>query len=55
MNVQKWQTKFCWTPLKPLYTVGLTKLTFVQYCIIQNCKNSNTRIFVYKYLHCIMF
>jgi hypothetical protein len=29
MNVQKLQNKFCWTPLEPLYTVGLTKLTFM--------------------------
>jgi hypothetical protein len=40
--------------LKPLYIVGLTKLTFVEYFIVQNCKNSNTRIFVYKYLHLLM-
>jgi hypothetical protein len=54
-NVQKWQTKFCWTPLEQLYTVGLTKLTLVQYFMVHNCKNSNIKIFVYKYLHLIMF
>jgi hypothetical protein len=42
-------------PLEQLYTVGLIKLTLVQYFIVQNCKNSNTRIFIYKYLHLIMF
>jgi hypothetical protein len=42
-------------PLEQLDTVDLTKLTFVQYVIVPNCKNSNTRIFVYKYLHFIMF
>jgi hypothetical protein len=40
---------------EPLYIVGLTKLTFVLLFLVQNCKNSNTRIFVYKYLHFIMF
>jgi hypothetical protein len=54
-NVQKWQPKFCINPLEQLDTAGLTKLTFVQYFIVQNCKNSNTRIFVYKYLPFIMF
>jgi hypothetical protein len=29
-NVQKLRNKFCWTPLESLYTVGLTKLTFIQ-------------------------
>jgi hypothetical protein len=29
-NVKKLQNKFCWTPLEPLYAVGLTKLTFIQ-------------------------
>jgi hypothetical protein len=42
-------------PLEQPDTMGLTKLTFVQYFIVQNCKNSNTRIFVYKYLHLLMF
>jgi hypothetical protein len=27
-NVQKLQNKFYWTPLEPLFTVGLSKLTF---------------------------
>jgi hypothetical protein len=31
--------------LEPLYTVGLTKLTFMQQFLVQNCKKSNTRIF----------
>jgi hypothetical protein len=44
-NAQKWQTKFCWTPLEQLYTVGLNKLTHVQYFIVHNCRNSNTKIF----------
>jgi hypothetical protein len=35
--------------------VGLTKLTFVQYFIVQNCKNSITKLIVYTYLHFIMF
>jgi hypothetical protein len=30
MSVQKLQNKFCWTPIEPLFTVGLTKLTFMQ-------------------------
>jgi hypothetical protein len=32
------------------FTVGLTKLAFMQEILVQNFKNSNTRIFVYKYL-----
>jgi hypothetical protein len=28
-SVQKLQNKFCMNPLKPLYTVGLTKLVFI--------------------------
>jgi hypothetical protein len=28
-SVQKLQNKFCWTPLETLFTVGLTKLTFI--------------------------
>jgi hypothetical protein len=38
-------------PHEQPYTMGLTKLTFVQYFIVQSSKNSNARIFVYKYLH----
>jgi hypothetical protein len=49
------QTKLCCTPLEQIVTVGLTKFIFVLYFIIQNCKNSNTKILVYKYLHMIMF
>jgi hypothetical protein len=37
-------------PLEPLFTVGLTKLTFIQQILVQNYKNPNTRIFIYKYL-----
>jgi hypothetical protein len=37
-------------PIEPLFTMGLTKLTFMQYFLAQNYKNSNTRIIVYKYL-----
>jgi hypothetical protein len=40
---------------RELYIVGLIKLTFEQYFIVQNSKNSNTRIIVYKYIHLIMF
>jgi hypothetical protein len=29
-NVQNLQNKFCMNPLEPLFTVGLTKLTFMQ-------------------------
>jgi hypothetical protein len=53
-SVQKLQNKFCMNPPEPLYTVGLTKLTFIQQILVQNYKNSNTRIFVYKYLHFLM-
>jgi hypothetical protein len=42
-------------PLEQPYTVGLTKLTLVQYFIVPNCKNLNIKIFVYKYLYLIMF
>jgi hypothetical protein len=42
-------------PLEQSYTVGLTKLTLVQYFIVPNYKNSNIKIFVYKYLYLIMF
>jgi hypothetical protein len=55
MNVQKWQTKFCWTPIEQLYIVGLTKLTLVHYFIVHNYKSLKTKIFVYKYLYLIMF
>jgi hypothetical protein len=48
------QTKFGMNTLERLCTVGLTKPTFMQQILIQNCKNSNTRIFVYKYLHLVM-
>jgi hypothetical protein len=41
--------------LEPLYTVSLTKLTFVLWFIVHNCKNSNIRIFIYNYLHLLMF
>jgi hypothetical protein len=54
-NVQKWQTKFCWTPLGEVYLVDVTKFTFVQYFIVQNYKNSNAKINVYKYLHVQLF
>jgi hypothetical protein len=37
-------------PIEQRYTVGLTKLTFVQYFIVQNSMNSDTKIIVYKYL-----
>jgi hypothetical protein len=49
-NVQKWQTKFCMNPLEQPDTGGLTKLSFVQYFIVQNSNNSDTKIIVYKYL-----
>jgi hypothetical protein len=42
-------------PLEQPYTVGLIKLILVQYFIVPNCKNSNTKIFVYKYLYLILF
>jgi hypothetical protein len=54
-NVQKWQTKFFWTRLGQIYAVGLTKFTFVQYSIVQNYKNSNTKINVYKYMYLQIF
>jgi hypothetical protein len=41
--------------LEPLHTVGLAKLTFEPYFIVQNSKNSNTKIIVYKYSYMIMF
>jgi hypothetical protein len=41
-------------PLEPLFTVGLAKLTFMQQILVQICKNSNIRIFVYKYLPFLM-
>jgi hypothetical protein len=34
------------TPFEQIVTVGLTKCVFVQYFIIQNCKNSNTNFFL---------
>jgi hypothetical protein len=54
-NVQKCKTKFCWTPLGQLFTVGLTNFIFVQYFIVQNYKNSNTKINVHKYLYLQIF
>jgi hypothetical protein len=41
-------------PLDPLFAVGMTKLAFMQEILVQNYKDSNTRIFVYKYLHFLM-
>jgi hypothetical protein len=29
-TLEKIQNKFCWTPLEPLFTMNLTKLTFRQ-------------------------
>jgi hypothetical protein len=37
-------------PLEQPYIVGLTKLTFVLYFIVQNSKNLDTKIIVYKYM-----
>jgi hypothetical protein len=54
-NVQKSQTKFYWTPLGQIYTVGLTKFIIVQYFIVQNYMNSNTKINVCKYLYLQIF
>jgi hypothetical protein len=42
-------------PLEQPYTLGLTKLTFVQYFIVQNSNNSDTKIIVYKYLYLQIF
>jgi hypothetical protein len=50
----KMQIKLFCTPFEQMVTVGLTKCVFVQYFIIQNYKNSNTRIFNYKYLYPLM-
>jgi hypothetical protein len=51
-NVQNLPNKFCMNPLEPLFTVGLTKLTFMQLFLVQNCKNSNTRIIVTNIYAC---
>jgi hypothetical protein len=40
--------------LEPLFTVGLTKLTFEPYFNAQNSKNSNIKVIVYKYSHLLM-
>jgi hypothetical protein len=37
-------------PLKPLFTVGLTKHTFMQKILVQNPKNSETKLVVHKNL-----
>jgi hypothetical protein len=37
-------------PNEQLYIVGLTKIVLVQYFIVHNFKNSDTKIIVYKYL-----
>jgi hypothetical protein len=42
-------------PLEQPYTVGLTKIVLVQYFIVQNFNNSNSKIIIYKYLHFIIF
>jgi hypothetical protein len=49
-NVQKLQNKFCMNILQPLFTVGLDNFTFEYHFIVQNSKNSDTKIIVYKYL-----
>jgi hypothetical protein len=36
--------------LEPLYTVGLVKFSFEYHFIVQNSKNSDTKIIIYKYL-----
>jgi hypothetical protein len=40
------QTKLCCIPCEHIVTVGLTKIIFAQYFIVQNYKNSNTRIII---------
>jgi hypothetical protein len=37
-------------PPEQPYEVSLTKLTFVQYVIVQNSKSSDIKIMFYKYL-----
>jgi hypothetical protein len=49
------QNKFCINTLEAIYTVGLTKLSLMQFLLVQNCKNSITKLIVYKYLHFIIF
>jgi hypothetical protein len=41
-------------PLERPYIVGLTKFIIVQSCIVQNYKNPNTKVFIYKYLYLLM-
>jgi hypothetical protein len=49
------QNKLCCIPFEQMVTMGLTKVVVVQYFIVQNYKNSNTSIFIYKGLYLIMF
>jgi hypothetical protein len=37
-------------PFEPLFTVGVTKLTFAQQILVQNSKNSETKLIVHKCL-----
>jgi hypothetical protein len=45
------QIKLRCTPFGKIITVGLTMCAFVQYFIVQDFRNSNTKIIVYKYLY----
>jgi hypothetical protein len=42
-------------PNEQLYTVGWSKIIFVQYFIVKIYKNSITKIIIYKYTCLIMF
>jgi hypothetical protein len=48
------QIKLCCIPFEQIVTVGLTKIVVVQYCIVQNYKNPNTKVIIYKYLYLLM-
>jgi hypothetical protein len=45
---QKIQNKFYWSPCENIFVIGLTKLIFVHYCIVENYKNSNLGVINYK-------
>jgi hypothetical protein len=48
VQILEMQIKLCCTPFGQIIIVGLTKCAFVQYFIIQNSKNSDTKIIVYN-------
>jgi hypothetical protein len=46
---KKYKVNIFTNPLRPIYSVGLTKLHFVHYCLVENSYKSKLEIFNYKH------